>query len=96
MCDFQYIKYTLDKCTHCAYNDTARHKADRKIKGVCIIKVSELVKILRENGCRFIKHGGEHDEWASPTGKKFRIPRHPSKEIPKGTLNKILKDAGLK
>lgn len=29
-------------------------------------------------------------------GKDIRIPRHLSKEIPSGTANRILKDAGLK
>ncbi len=39
----------------------------------------------------------EHDKWHSNrTGKDIRIPRHGSKEIPTGTANRILRDAGLK
>ncbi|WP_314907809.1 type II toxin-antitoxin system HicA family toxin [Oribacterium asaccharolyticum] len=30
------------------------------------------------------------------TRKSFRLPRHQSKEITTGTLNRILKDAGLR
>ena len=62
------------------------------------MKISELIKLLKETGkCRLIEHGKEHDKWHSDiTGKDFRIPRHKSKEIPNGTLNAILKDAGLK
>lgn len=62
------------------------------------MKVSELIKLLRRSGyCYFVEHGAEHDKWhSSLTGKDFRIPRHKSKELPPGTANRILKDAGLK
>ncbi len=61
------------------------------------MKTSELVKLLKKNGCVLIEHGREHDRWRSEkTGKDFRVPRHPSKEIPTGTANRILKDAGIK
>ena len=61
------------------------------------MKVSELSKLLKKNGCYLIEHGKEHDEWYSEiTGKSFRLPRHQSKEIATGTLNRILKDAGLR
>lgn len=61
------------------------------------MKVSELTKLLKKNGCYLVEHGKEHDKWHSDiTGKDFRVPRHKSKEIPTGTLNNILKDAGLK
>ncbi|MDO5407166.1 MAG: type II toxin-antitoxin system HicA family toxin [Eubacteriales bacterium] len=61
------------------------------------MKTSELVKILRRGGCHLVEHGKEHDKWHSKlTGKDFRVPRHGSKEIPTGTADRILKDAGLK
>lgn len=61
------------------------------------MKVSELTKLLRNNCCYFVEHGKEHDKWHSDiTQKDFRIPRHKGKEIPKGTADRILKDAGLK
>lgn len=61
------------------------------------MKTSELTKLLKRNGCELIKHGKEHDRWRSEiTGKEFSVPRHPSKEIPPGTANRILKDAGIK
>ena len=61
------------------------------------MKVSELTKLLKKNDCYLVEHGKEHDRWHSDiTGKDFYVPRHKSKEIPTGTLNKILKDAGLK
>ena len=61
------------------------------------MKTSEIAKKLKKGGCRMIEHRGEHDWWYSPiTGKEFPLPRHPAKEIPTGTANKIMKDAGLK
>lgn len=61
------------------------------------MKTSELTRLLAESGCYFLKHGGEHDTWFSPiTGKKIRVPRHPHKEIPTGTAERIKRDAGLK
>lgn len=60
------------------------------------MKGSELIKLLKKNGCSLVGHGVRHDEWFSPiTGKAFPVPRH-NKEIPKGTALSILKDAGLK
>lgn len=61
------------------------------------MKTSELTKLLKNHHCFLIEHGKEHDKWHSElTGKDFRVPRHPSKEIPTGLMNRILKDAGLK
>ena len=62
------------------------------------MKVSELIKLLKKSKCcYFVEHGKEHDKWHSTiTGKNFRIPRHRSKELPIGTADRILKDAGLK
>lgn len=61
------------------------------------MKVSELIKLLKKNKCHLVEHGKEHDKWHSDvTGKDFRVPRHQSKELPTGTANNILKDAGLK
>ena len=62
------------------------------------MKVSELVKLLRKSKmCHLVEHGKEHDKWHSDkTGKDFRVPRHRSKEVHKGTAERILKDAGLK
>lgn len=61
------------------------------------MKVSEMIKLLKKNQCYLVEHGKEHDKWHSQiTGKNFRLPRHPNKELPTGTANNILKDAGLK
>lgn len=60
-------------------------------------KVSEIVrKIRKQTNCSKIREGRNHEIWLNPdTGKEFQVPRHYSKELPTGTANKILKDAGL-
>ncbi len=61
------------------------------------MKTSELTKKLKKAGCTIIRHGSGHDVWYSPiTGKEFTVWRHPSREIPTGTAQSILKTAGLK
>ena len=61
------------------------------------MKTSELKKQLRSGGCKQEGEFTEHERWYSPiTGKHFAVPRHNSKEVASGTVNRILKDAGLK
>ena len=61
------------------------------------MKTTEFLKKAAKAGCYFVSHGKEHDVWYSPvTGKYFRVWRHGSKEIKGGTLNSMMKDAGLK
>jgi predicted RNA binding protein YcfA (HicA-like mRNA interferase family) len=60
------------------------------------MKRGELEKILKKNGCYPLKAGNRHDRWFSvKTESIIVIPRHYSKEIPSGTLNNILKQAGI-
>lgn len=61
------------------------------------MRVSELKKILKKNGCCIIRQGSNHEHWFSTiTKKSFMVPRHDSKEIPKGTLEAIFKQSGIK
>ena len=58
---------------------------------------AELLKLLKKNGCTFVRNGGRHDIYFSPiTGKQFPVGRHNEEEVPNGTLQNILKCAGLK
>lgn len=60
------------------------------------MKTQELLKMLKKGKCELVRSGSRHDIWySSVTGKQFAVPRHKA-EIPTGTLNNILKDAGLK
>ena len=60
-------------------------------------KVSELIKLLTQNGWYLFKHGANHDLYRHASKKnQLTIPRHGSKEMAKGTYLSILKAAGLK
>jgi predicted RNA binding protein YcfA (HicA-like mRNA interferase family) len=54
----------------------------------------ELVRILREHGCRFIRTGkGSHELWFSPINDKpFVVPRSTKS---RHTANDVLKQAGI-
>lgn len=79
--------FYIYKCTHKVYNIIK--------KGGYRMKRSELLKILKKNGCKLIGHGGNHDLYYSPiTGKQFPVWRH-NKDIPSGTIKAIFKQAGI-
>ena len=54
----------------------------------------ELLRLLREAGCTFVRHGkGDHDLWFSPkSGVTFPVD---SKIKSRFTANAVLKQAGL-
>ena len=60
------------------------------------MKIKELERKLKENGCWFLGHGKRHDHWFSPiTNRSFPIPRHGAREMPLGTLKEIQKQSGV-
>ncbi|MCL2041886.1 MAG: type II toxin-antitoxin system HicA family toxin [Bacteroidales bacterium] len=60
------------------------------------MKISEALRKLKSAGCYFVEHGGGHDCWYSPiTKKRFRVPRHLSHELAKGTKGDIEKLSGI-
>jgi predicted RNA binding protein YcfA (HicA-like mRNA interferase family) len=60
------------------------------------MKVGELVRIIKKNGCQFKRNGSEHEIWVnSKNGCEAQIPRHYAKELKTGTAKRILKDLGL-
>lgn len=59
--------------------------------------VNELLKLLKKDGWFLYKNGSNHDLYRHATKpNQIPIPRHGNKEVAKGTLNSILKAAGLK
>lgn len=58
---------------------------------------SELKRLLKKNGCYFIREGGNHEIWYSPNTKtQFPVGRHNAEEVKKGTLQTIKNQAGIK
>ncbi|MCD8254781.1 MAG: type II toxin-antitoxin system HicA family toxin [Oscillospiraceae bacterium] len=56
----------------------------------------EIIKLLEENGFIYISANGSHRKYRNlATGKSVIIPYH-SGDLKSGTVNSILKQAGLK
>jgi predicted RNA binding protein YcfA (HicA-like mRNA interferase family) len=57
---------------------------------------SEVIKRLKKAGFVFDRYAkGSHEIWYNPeTKRRVTIPNHPGTDIPKGTLNAIIKEAG--
>jgi predicted RNA binding protein YcfA (HicA-like mRNA interferase family) len=60
-------------------------------------KVKELIELLENNGWRCVRQKGSHRQYhhASKPGT-VTVAGKPSIEVPPGTLNSVLKQAGLK
>lgn len=57
----------------------------------------DIFKVLRKDGWYIVDQDGSHVQLKHPTKSgKVTVPTHGSKDIPPGTLNSILKQAGLK
>jgi len=58
------------------------------------LKPRELVRALEKHGFVLLRQRGSHAQYRHTDGRKTSVPMH-SKELPKGTCHKILKQAGL-
>lgn len=57
------------------------------------LSTAKLKRLLVQHGCYSLKTGSKHEKWFSPiTDRKFLVPRSLKGD---GTLNAILKDAGI-
>jgi len=56
----------------------------------------DVLSLLKENGCSFVKQGGKgsHEIWQSPKSSQYFTVQ--KKILSRHTANKILKDAGIK
>ena len=60
------------------------------------MRVRELEQILREDGWYVVKQVGSHRQYKHPVkAGKVTVPIH-SGDLDKGTVNSVLKQAGLK
>ena len=55
----------------------------------------ELIKVLEKKGFTFSRQSGSHAIYASQNGIKVTVPIHGKKDLGKGLLKQIMKDAGL-
>jgi len=61
------------------------------------VKVKELLKEIEADGWQLVRTKGSHRQFKHPSKSgTVTIAGKPSVEVPKGTLNAILKQSGLK
>ena len=61
------------------------------------MKVKDLLKMLEEDGWALSRTRGSHRQFKHPTKPGLvTVAGKPSVDVPKGTLNAILKQSGLK
>jgi predicted RNA binding protein YcfA (HicA-like mRNA interferase family) len=61
------------------------------------VKVRELIKLLERDGWRHVRTKGSHRQYQhSIKSGTVTVAGKPSLDVPPGTLNSILKSAGLK
>jgi predicted RNA binding protein YcfA (HicA-like mRNA interferase family) len=64
---------------------------------VLSLKVREVIKLLEDDGWQQVRMRGSHRQFKHPSKKgTVTVAGKPNIEIPPGTLNNILKQAGLK
>jgi predicted RNA binding protein YcfA (HicA-like mRNA interferase family) len=61
------------------------------------VKVAELIRLLEQDGWQVARTRGSHRQFKNPRRPgTVTVAGKPSLDIPPGTLNAILKQAGLK
>lgn len=61
------------------------------------VKVKELIKLIEKDGWYLVRLKGSHRQFHHPTKSgTVTIAGKESVEVPTGTLNSVLKQAGLK
>jgi predicted RNA binding protein YcfA (HicA-like mRNA interferase family) len=58
------------------------------------VKPKEMVRLLEKNGFCFVRQRGSHAIFKKPGCKLIIVPIH-NRDIPKGTLVQMLKDADI-
>ena len=63
----------------------------------CYMKVSEMLRLLHDDGWFLVATRGSHRQYKhSSKAGRVTVPGKPSDDLAAGTLNSILKQAGLK
>ncbi|WP_335966678.1 type II toxin-antitoxin system HicA family toxin [Galbibacter sp. PAP.153] len=60
------------------------------------MKSSSLIKMVEDDGWYLVRTKGSHHHFKHQIKKGIVTIPHPKKDVPKGTVNSILKQAGLK
>ena len=66
------------------------------LKYIKLMSSKELIKQLNKLGWQEVRIKGSHHQFKHPNKDYLIIVPHPKRDLPKGTAQKILKQAGLK
>ena len=58
-----------------------------------LLSSKEIIRVLEQNGFIFVSQKGSHKKFKKE--KRIVIVPHPKKEIPRGTLASIVRQAGI-
>ena len=61
-----------------------------------LMSSKEIIKMLEKDGWKLRRVEGSHHHFKHPDKKGIVTVPHPKKDLPSGTVNSILKQAGLK
>lgn len=62
-----------------------------------LVKVRDLIRLIEDDGWYWVRTRGSPHQYKHPTKQGLvTVPGNPGKELAAGTLNNILKQAGLK
>ena len=56
-----------------------------------LMTASEFIKVLKKLGFEFKRQQGSHMFFEHPDGRTTVVPNHPSEDIDRGLINKIIK-----
>jgi len=59
------------------------------------LKSARLIKVIKQDGWKLVRTKGSHHHFKHPTKKGIVTIPHPKKDVPKGTVANILRQAGL-
>ena len=67
-------------------------------KNYCyFVKVRDIVRLIEKDGWYWVRTKGSHHQYKHPTKPGLvTVPGNPGDDVASGTLNNILKQAGLK
>jgi len=63
--------------------------------GLRMLKAGEVIRALEKAGFTLIRQRGSHARFRHPDGRVVTVPMHPSQDVGRGLLRKILRDAEL-
>jgi predicted RNA binding protein YcfA (HicA-like mRNA interferase family) len=64
---------------------------------ILAMKVRDIIKLLERDGWYLKQTRGSHRQYKHPMKSgRMTLPGHPNDDLPPGTLNSVLKQAGLK